>query len=76
MSLSFARPHNVQGVSKMPPCAVFSKMSITNGTLSAKFYTHNVMYSTKVHILFYQLESQIAKLETLVDKNVIILCIL
>ena len=33
---------------KNDPYAFFCKMSITNGTFSAKFYTH--MYSTKIHM--------------------------
>jgi len=43
--------HTVQGVSKNDPLCFFAKMSITNGTFSAKFYTH--MYSRKIalHIL-------------------------
>jgi len=33
----------------MTPMLFFAKISITNGTFSAKFYTH--MYSTKIHML-------------------------
>jgi len=38
----------VQGVPKMTPM-LFCQISITNGTFSAKFYTH--VYSTKIHML-------------------------
>ena len=34
----------VQGVSRNVPLCFFTKLSITNDTFSAKFYTH--MYST------------------------------
>jgi len=68
---------------KNDPLCCVAKISITNGTFSDKFYTH--MYSTKIHMLTilvfnfkvqYRLKIFIAKFETLVDKNVIILCIL